>query len=800
MRSFFLQLLIITGLCTLDPHTGQAQEDNNTLPPVIPYPASLKGSSDHFVINRQTTLVVQAPAGLFDNEQRYLQTMIRKYLGPEALKQVKTPGHNTILLRQETAGLGTAGSVTTGQVTTSQVTASSQAAGPEAYRLTVDNDQVVLTASTAAGMFYAVQTLRQLLPAVMENGQGDKLLLRGAVIADEPAFPWRGMQLDVSRHFFSPAYLKKYIDMMALYKLNKLHLHLTDDQGWRIGIKKYPRLTSEGAWRNFNSQDSDCIRLAKETGNPDFNIDPQHIRIRNGKQQYGGFYTQAEMKDLIRYAATRHIEIIPEIDMPGHMMAATALYPELTCDDQPGADGSKGFSTPICPCKESTLQFAEDIFTEIADLFPSRYIHIGGDEVERSHWKNSPLCQAFMTAHHISSLEGLQSYFNDYMEAFFRQKGKTLVGWDEIVEGGIDSLAVVMFWRPWARLSPLKAASNGNKVIMTPDGPLYFDAFPDKNTLPAVYHYNPTDTMYEMNTAQQKNIIGVQANLWSERVPSEARADYMVMPRMSALAELGWTHQDLYESYLLRLTKQYDRLDRLHIHYRLPDLPDMAEKRIFVDTAAFMVRPPMPRMTIHYTKDNSFPTLSSPILTRPLSIDNSLTVKLAAFTPSGRRGDIYTVVFDHQPYAPPVVKETNLREGLLGEVYKGSFSKTTGINGAIDQSLVIPGISLPEGMPATGFGMKLNGYIDVPQTGIYTFFLRSDDGSVLHIAGRLVVDNDGLHSSAEKGGQVALTKGLHVFSLDYINGSGGSELGLAWSLNGSTPQPVPPAWLKHSSR
>jgi hexosaminidase len=785
MRSLFLHLFVIIGLCTTDSHTLQAQEDNKDSFPVIPYPVSVTGSNDNFLITRETTVTVQAPAGFFENEQRYLQTMLRKYLGQDALKQVQSPGHNTIMLRQETVG---------------QEATGPNAAGREAYHLTVDKNQVVLTAATPAGLFYAIQTLRQLLPAAVENEHGDKLLLRGTVIRDEPAFPWRGMQLDVSRHFFSLAYLKKYIDRMAFYKLNKLHLHLTDDQGWRIEIKKYPRLTSESAWRTFNSQDSECLQLAKETGNPDFNIDPQHIRIHDGKKQYGGFYTQAEMKDMIRYAAARHIEIIPEIDMPGHMMAAIALYPELTCDDKPGGDGSHGFSTPICPCKESTLEFAKDIFTEIADLFPSRYIHIGGDEVERSHWKGSPLCQAFMTAHHIASLEGLQSYFNDYMQAFFRQKGKTLVGWDEIVEGGIDSSAVVMFWRPWARLSPLKAAANGNKVIMTPDGPLYFDAFPDKNTLSAVYHYNPTDTMYEMNSAQQKNIIGIQANLWSEHVPSEARADYMIMPRMSALAELGWTHRDLYESYLLRLTRQYQRLDRLHINYRLPDLPDVAEKRVFVDTTSFMVRPPIPGLTIHYTMDNSFPTLSSPVLTHPLIIGKSLSIKLAAFTSSGRRGDIYTVVFDHQSYASPVSGTANLSEGLFCEIRKGSFSKTTGINGNIDQSLILTAIGLPPGMPSTGFSMKLNGYIDVPETGIYTFFLRSDDGSVLHIASRAVVDNDGLHSSAEKGGQVALTRGLHIFSLDYIDGGGGSELGLFWSLNGAPPQPMPPAWLKHAGR
>ena len=759
MRILFT-ILLAAGVCCA---TAQ------TTPPLIPYPASVVPSEGHFTINRQTTLV---GGEAFPNEQVYLQTMLRRYLGPDAARAGGNAAGNSIVLEHDPSK------------------------SPEAYRLSITGTAVHISAATPAGMFYAIQTLRQLLPASVENGQGDHLTVSAVDIEDAPVFAWRGMMLDVSRHFFSTSYVKKYIDMMAMYKMNRLHLHLTDDQGWRIEIKKYPRLTSESGWRTFNDQDSSCMQLAKETGNPDFNIDPTHIRHVGGRTEYGGFYTQEEMKDIIRYAAERHVEIIPEIDMPGHMMAAVKLYPELTCEGKAGDDWTHGFSTPICPCKDYTLAFAKDIFTEIAALFPSRYIHIGGDEVEKKDWQKSPLARKFLEEHHIASMDALQSYFNDYMQAFFKTKGKTLMGWDEIVEGGIDSSAAVMFWRPWARMSPYKATANGNKVVMTPDGPLYFDAWPDRNTLSSVYHYNPFDTAYEMNAAQQKNILGVQANLWTERVPTTERADYLVMPRMSALAELGWTHQDLYASYLQRLDQQYDRLDRLHIAYRLPDLPELANNRVFIDTTSFMMASPSPRLTIHYTLDGSFPTTASPVLQRPITIDRTLTLKVAAFTAQGRRGDVQTVGFDRQSYATPA-GATDLEPGLRCNIYRGDFPHTTDIRGRIDSTLISAGIGIPATIPSSAFGLKFKGYIDVPETGIYSFFLTSNDGSVLRIAGRLVVDNDGMHADSEKSGQVALQKGLHALTLDFMDGGGGYALKLAYSKDDGIPQPIPDSWYKH---
>ena len=748
---------------------AEAQQSDATRYPLIPWPASLTPAAGEVAIDKNTSVRVKAASGAFVNEDAYLRNLLRRYLGQDAARTAAGRSATTITL-QDDPGLTAA----------------------EGYRLSVANNSITLSAHSPAGMFYAIQTLRQLMPAAVETGHGNVLTVPNVEIADQPSFAWRGMMLDVSRHFFSTAYLRKFIDMMALYKLNKLHLHLTDDQGWRIEIKKYPRLATESGWRSFNDQDSACMQLAKETDNPDFNIDPAHIRHLNGKTQYGGYYTQEEMKAVIRYAAARKVEIIPEIDMPGHMMAAIMLYPDLTCEAQQPKDWRHGFSTPVCPIKETSLEFAKNVFGELAALFPSKYIHIGGDEVEMSDWKKSPLCQQFMQEHHLDNPAQLQSYFNNYMEAFFRSKGKTLLGWDEIVEGGIDSAAAVMFWRPWARLSPLKAARNGNKVIMTPDGPLYFDAWPDRNALPTVYRYNPMDTIYQMNAAQQQHILGVQANLWTERVPTEGRADYLVMPRMTALAELGWTHQDRYPFYLQRLDQQYPRLDLLHIHYRLPDLPELSERRVFTDTTSFFVDAP-PKMAIHYAL-NGFPTAASPVLAHPLPIDHSTTLKLAAFTAAGQRGDLVTITFDHQTFAQ-TLDVTAKEPGLHCELFRGEFSTTSAIKGAADTTIILPDVAIPANPPGA-FGLQFRGFIDVPETAIYSFFLTSDDGSQLRIADRLVVDNDGAHSSKEKSGQVALAKGVHRFALDYMDLGGGGMLDLKYSKNNEAPQPVPASWFK----
>ncbi len=736
--------------------------------PIIPYPTSLTPAIGNFVITPATRIVV--PGKLFTNEAVMLNRLFANSFG-KALQKNTQPVKHSILLKYDTAIIA-----------------------DEGYTLSISPKQITIAARTPAGMFMAVQTIRQLLPANVEmaNAKPLKSLSLPAVdIKGEPAYAWRGMHLDVARHFFSIAYLKKFINVMALYKMNKLHLHLTDDQGWRIEIKKYPKLTEEGAWRTFDKNDSACMKRASD--NPDFALDIEHIIHKNGKTLYGGFYTQQEMKGLVAYAAARHIDIIPEVDMPGHMMAAINAYPFLTCNGE--NTWGEDFTKPICPCNESTFVFAENVFSEIMDIFPSKYIHIGGDEVDRSDWAKSDACKALMKREGIKDLPALQSYFINRMEVFFNSRGRKMIGWDEILEGGVSKTAIIMYWRGWVPDAPAKAAKLGNKVIMTPGSPLYFDAIPDKNSIPAVYNFNIIPK--GLTAAEAKNIIGAQANIWTENIPSEKRADYMYMPRMTALAEVLWTNHPDYDSYLQRLDSQYARLDILKVHYRLPDLSGFLQSNVFTDQDTLSVTSPLPNLAIRYTTDGTLPIVTSTLLNKPLIITQSQRIRLAAFKPDGTHGDVYNLQYDKQSLAEPesVAQE---RDGLICRDYKQFYKLAALIpDTKPDTTFIARTITVPQFAEAPAFGLKYRGYLDVPQDGIYSFYLTCDDGGTLKIAGREVVDNDGLHSAIEKNGQIALKKGLHSIALDFIEGGGGYTLKLKYSLNGSAPQDIPAQWLKN---
>src|SRR6185312_5657944 len=512
------QLLLLLAMHFL-PGLASAQD-------LIPYPQKLQPHPGSFVLTRHTA--IHAPQ-VFLEEAKILRDLQKRTVGLDPEK--RGPAFN--LVYDKTIAI------------------------PEEYRLEIAPQHTVIKARDGAGIIHAIETIRQLMPAAVEKGliaestasAGTPAIFLPAVsIEDYPRYAWRGMHLDVSRHFFSIGYLYRLIDRMALYKMNKLHLHLTDDQGWRVEIKKYPLLTAAGAWRSFNNQDSAC--MAKAADDPDFAIDSSHIVTRNGKKLYGGFYTQRELKALVAYAGARHIDIIPEIDMPGHMMAAINSYPFLTCNGE--NKWGDLFTKPICPCNESTFTFAENVYSEIMDIFPSKVIHIGGDEVDRTDWARSPTCKALMAKEGISDLPGLQSYFIRRMEQFFASRGRTLVGWDEIIEGPISRSAVVMYWRTWVKDAPYKAAENGNRIVMAPGEPLYFDRPADRYDLSNLYHFAPVPK--DFDSVQAKLVLGAQACLWAEQLPSEKRADYMSMPRMTALAEALWTATpEAYDSYFRRL-------------------------------------------------------------------------------------------------------------------------------------------------------------------------------------------------------------------------------------------------------
>jgi hexosaminidase len=652
----------------------------------------------------------------------------------------------------------------------------------EGYRLSIDRNAIVIDAASVQGAFWAVATLKQMMGTkifrakqVMHKTLLSSIAIPCVKIEDAPRFAWRGIHLDVSRHFFDIPYLRKMIDRMAYYKFNKFHLHLTDDQGWRIEIKKYPELTEKGAWRNMNDQDAECIARSKT--NPDYAIPEKHFKIIDGKKMYGGFYTQDEMRGLIVYATSKGIEIVPGIDMPGHMMAATNLMPWLTSHGKGGQ--AIDFSEPLCPCKETTFEFAENVFTEIAALFPSKYIHLGADEVEKSSWKNVPECEALMRKEGLKSVDELQSYFVRRMEKFFNTKGKKLIGWDEILDGGVSSTATMMYWRTWVPSAPKHAAEKGNDVIMTPGEFCYFDAQQDGSSLKKVYSFDPYQ--FNITEKERKFIIGVQGNVWTEYIPSERRLEYMVFPRMLAMAEVAWYKGgEDWAGFEQRVHKHFPLLDAMGVNYRLPDLDGFIAQSVFVDRGKLHINKPLPGLTVRYTTDGTLPTLQSKVFSEDLTVTKPVEFKVAAFRSNGNRGDVYTINYEQQNYLKPQQLLT-AQKGLNFSYYPRSYKTVNAIQEKdLTKESISAAIEIPVEKTAESFATRHKGYFYAAETGIYSFALRSDDGSVLKLGNRLLIDNDGLHPAVEKTAQIALEKGYHPFELLFIEGGGGYTLKLQY--------------------
>jgi hexosaminidase len=439
------------------------------------------------------------------------------------------------------------------------------ALGAEGYELVVTEDSVVIRAPGPAGLFYGVQSLFELLPpkvlAAKPAVSGD-WTIPCVRIEDRPRFQWRGLLLDVSRHFFTRTEVEQLLDLMALHKLNHLQMHLTDDQGWRLEIKKYPRLTEVGAWR-------------KGIG---FGLDPKASTAYGPDGRYGGYYTQADIRELVAYAAARHITIVPEIEMPGHSSAALAAYPQFSCSGAGYTTDVGGgiFPGVYCPGNEETFGFLQNILAEVIELFPGKYIHIGGDEVPKGNWRKCAKCQARKSAEGLKNEKELQSYFVRRLEKLINSKGRSLIGWSEILEGGLAQNAAVMDWIGGA----VEAAGAGHDVVMTPTTHCYFDYYQSTNRAAephAIGGFLPLDQVYSLEPVPAKlqpqyqaHILGAQGNLWTEYVPSFRHAQYMIFPRLCALAEVAWSAKASrnYADFRRRLRTQLERLDQLGVNYR----------------------------------------------------------------------------------------------------------------------------------------------------------------------------------------------------------------------------------------
>ena len=648
MKKLLLTLAAGIVLCSCGSHDPQIA--------IVPYP-------NHLETGRGTYRVTDRPVTCDSRTDERTQ---RAVVGFAARLATVTGGTNPVTVADEVPASGIR------FVTDESLPA-------EGYELNVDGEGIEVRASQFPGFLYALQSLEQLLPAAVygtEPAPDAAWEVPCVKIADAPRFAYRGMHLDVARHFFSVDEVKRYIDVMAIHKLNTLHWHLTDDQGWRIEIKRYPELTAVGSIRK-------ATVVRKEWGTYD-------------GTPYGGFYTQDEIRDVVEYAADRGVTVIPEIDLPGHMLAALTAYPELGCTGGPyEVWGRWGVADDVlCPGREKTFEFLEGVLTEVMELFPSEYIHIGGDECPKVRWEKCPRCQAKIrqlglkddgehTAEHY-----LQSYVTDRIGKFLAQHGRRIIGWDEILEGRAPSDAVVMSWR--GSEGGIAAAKLGHDVIMTPNSHFYFDYYQSLDTdaepfgiggyipMEQVYSYDPA--FPELTPEQQKHILGVQANLWTEYVLSDEHLEYMLLPRLAALSEVQWC---------LPETKDWNRFIG---SFRMDEIYSQMgyefAKHIFGVTASYAVDPEKGGVVmtlttqggapIRYTLDGSDPTASSPLYKAPVTIGESCTFKAAALR-EGMQTPVYARKFDFNKAtgrrialnAAPTLKYTYGGASLLVDGYRG---------------------------------------------------------------------------------------------------------------------------------
>jgi hexosaminidase len=504
---------------------------------------------------------------------------------------------------------------------------------PEGYILEVQKKRIEIKAAKPAGFFYATQTLRQLLPVEIERTQKQEnkdWQVPVVEITDYPEFKWRGFMLDVARHFFPKEDLFRIIDHLTLHKINTLHLHLVDDQGWRIEIKKYPKLTQVGAWRVDRESKPWSARAKQEPGE---------------KATYGGFYTQEDIKELVAYAQQRFITIVPEIEMPAHSTSALAAYPQFSCCGTPVTVPPGGLwpNTNIyCAGNDSTFLFLQDVLSEVIDLFPSKYIHIGGDEAKKTEWEKCLKCKSRMKNEKLKDASELQGYFVKRMEDFIHSKGRVLIGWDEIGEGGLPSGAAVMSWK--GMQGGIDAAKQGHDVVMAPHEYVYLDYYqgPKRKEPLAIGGYLPLKKVYsfdpipkKLDAKDAKHILGAQANLWTEFVPDLKHAEYMMFPRIAALAEAVWSRKEVrdWSDFSRRIQLFMNRYVQMGINYSQTgfDVSPQSDFDTVKKQLALSLKSELAGLEIHYTTDGTEPNNLSSVYSNPIPVDKTSTVKAIAF-------------------------------------------------------------------------------------------------------------------------------------------------------------------------
>ncbi|WP_428231057.1 family 20 glycosylhydrolase [Flavobacterium sp.] len=648
----------------------------------------------------------------------------------------------------------------------------------EAYKIVITPKKITVTGSEE-GLFYAVQSLLQLLPNKPKN---QEIKLPCVTIEDEPRYNYRGLHLDVCRHFFSVDVIKDFIAQMASYKLNNFHWHLTDDQGWRIEIKKYPKLTEVGSKRAQTLVGNKFERFPYFfDGNP-----------------YGGFYTQEEIKDVVKFAEDHYVNIIPEIEMPGHATAAVTAYPNLSCfPDRPYKviESWGVFEDIFCAGKEETFTFLEDVLTEVMALFPSTYIHIGGDECPKARWKECPNCQQRIKDLGLKNEHELQSYLTTRIEKFLNAHGRQILGWDEMLEGGLAPNAAVMSWRGEA--GGISAAKQKHLVVMNPEQVLYLDynqgyspqeplTIGRLTTVEKMYNYNPTP-VDSLTVEEQKYIWGVQSNLWSEYLTSPAKLNYMIYPRLFALAEIAWTepqNKNYHHFILNQIPYHLEKLEAQKRLYKVPSPFGSNETALIASKYVLDLKPTIKNGQIFYTIDGYNPDETAELYTKPVTINipkgEFRIIKTVQISPSGRRSSISKILV-RNPDLKSALAIKPTKKGLKFDYYTGTFFQQVQ-----DLDLIKPVNSgIFEGVISSEkwktkteryIGLKFDGYIYVAETANYTISTLSDDGSKLFIDNELVVNNDGIHWLNEAYGAIQLEKGFHKININYFDQIGGTTL------------------------
>ena len=759
--------LLLSLLLTI----GQAVETQPTsrpvdTPSVIPRPARIQSAPGEFQNHEGSLLFVDPDTP----EARAVADYLAEHLNRALLYPVKvsamaeSPPPGSIYLHARDAF---------------------RAIGDEGYELHVSPESCSLKAKTPRGLFLGAQSIRQLLPA--EKGPG----LPCVHITDMPRYRHRGMLLDCGRHFMPKDFVKRYIDLLAYHKMNVLHWHLTEDQGWRIEVKEYPKLTEVGAWR----------RATRDSEQP-----------RDTQGRYGGFYTQDEVREIVAYAKSRYVTVIPEIEMPGHSLAALASYPELSCTGGPFEVRTEwGIEENVyCAGNDRTFEFLQDVLTEVMELFPSEYIHIGGDECPKTRWKACAKCQERIKAEGLKDEHELQSWFIRRIEKFLNAKGRRLIGWDEILEGGLAPNATVQSWRGMA--GAIAAATSGHDVIASPTTHCYLDYAQGLNpaeptfmgfvSLEKAYQFEPTPP--ELTAEQAKHVLGVQGNMWTEHAPPEL-VDRQVFPRLCALAEVGWSPKEArdWEDFSRRMKRHYQRLDELGVRYYIPP-PQFSTggKPVtdpsFTETFKLVLGNAFHDGTIHYTLDGSEPTAESLRYHEPLTLNETTTVKARTSLAGGHAGVIGEVRFRKlQPNEP--IAGTGTGGSLRCSYYEGHWSSLPDFSKMTPAATSdVQTIDLLPRKRDEWYGLRFDGLFEAAVEGVYTFYVTADDGARLRIGATDPCDLDVRWDRGEAATRVWLRPGRHPFQLDYFQKGGSARLEVSYKGPGTPRQSLPPSAFSYT--